>query len=77
MHVSVTRERLAEYAHESWAGWVRHQWSLSTLNEDGSRTLPKDSVDRWTRQSTTPYPYLSESEKESDRKEADIIINVI
>ena len=68
-----TRERLAAYAHEAWAGWIRYQWSLSVLNEDGTRTIPKNSVDRWTRQSSTPYSQLPENEKRSDRKEADKI----
>ena len=68
-----TRERLAAYAHESWAGWIRYQWSLTTLNADGTRTIPKDSVDRWSRQSVTSYSQLPEGEKESDRQEADKI----
>ena len=59
-------ERLAEQAHDSWAGWTR--WMLekwSTTHASG-----ETFVDRWTRQCATRYADLSEAEKESDREEA-------
>lgn len=33
------------------------------INEDGSYTIPKEFVDRWTRQMNTKYIDLSEQEK--------------
>lgn len=56
-----TIERLAEIAHESWAGWMRWQWAPERTPED---------LERWRRQAATPYADLSEREKESDRVEA-------
>jgi len=65
-----TREKLAAYAHEAWAGWKRHEFGKGDFNADGTWTMPAWAVTRWTRQMNTPYDELSESEKESDRKEA-------
>ena len=72
----VTREGLAEYAHTAWAGWMRYQFSKAPLNEDGSWTMPAWAVERWQRQMSTPYAGLPESEKASDRKEADEILAI-
>ena len=40
------------------------------INQDGSLTIPKAFVDRWSRQINTNYIDLSSKEKDSDRKEA-------
>lgn len=63
-------EKFANQAHISWAGWTSYMFSKGVKNEDGSITIPKWGVDRWTRQINTDYKDLSEQEKESDRKEA-------
>ena len=63
-------DALADYAHEAWSGWMKYLFSKSTLNEDGSVTIPKELVDRWTRQMNTNYYRLSEQEQESDKVEA-------
>ncbi len=68
------RERLAEYAHTAWSGWMIYQFSKGTFNEDGTWTMPAWAVERWTRQMNAPYSALPESEKESDRAEADAIL---
>jgi hypothetical protein len=68
------REKLAEIQHKIWAHWMTHLFSVSTLNEDGSCTIPQGKVKRWKRQVQTPYSELSEAEKESDREQADKII---
>ena len=63
-------EALAAIQHEIWAHWMRYLFSVCTLNEDGSVTIPKESVERWQRQIDTKYENLSEKEKASDRRQA-------
>jgi len=53
-------EAVAEQAHVAWSGWTR--WMIDVWSPE--------AVARWERQIATPYADLSESEKESDRKEA-------
>ena len=62
-------EKGAEMEHDRWSGWQKHMFSKGTVDENGVFHLPKEFVDRWFRQIDTPYSELSESEKESDRKE--------
>jgi hypothetical protein len=72
--VSVPRsdviEELADYAHSAWSGWMDYLFGKSKFNADGSVTIPTELVERWERQVATPYAWLSEPEKESDRIEA-------
>jgi hypothetical protein len=65
------REQLAELCHEQWSGWIAYMFGKGTRNPDGTLTLPQWAFDRWSRQATTAYADLSESEKDSDRAEAD------
>ena len=81
------RERLADYAHEAWSGWMKHMFTIGTLLNDkwmspepgqqAKLLLPEWAVERWRRQMNTPYAELPESEKASDRKEADEILTII
>jgi len=71
------REKLSEYAHDAWSGWMKYLFSKSTQNEDGTVTIPKWAVERWTRQSETGYTDLPEDEKRSDREEADRMIDIM
>lgn len=72
------RELLADYAHASWAGWMRYLFDVSgDFNEDGSFTIEPQYVERWTRQMNTPYTDLPEEEKRSDREEADKIMALL
>lgn len=71
MIVDPRREALAAYAHQAWSGWMRYMFAQSRTNKDGTVTIPKELVDRWTRQMQTPYEDLPGEEKESDRHEAD------
>lgn len=71
------REALAAYAHEAWSGWMRYMFNKAEVNEDGTWTMPADLVTRWKRQMTTPYAELPESEKASDRAEADKIFGIM
>ena len=70
-------EILAEYEHDRWSRWQKHLFSKCIVNKDGSVTIPKQFVDRWTRQINTDYINLSEEEKDSDRKEAIRIVECI
>ena len=72
------REQLAAYSHDaSWGGWMRYMFNKGTHNADGTWTMPADLVERWARQMKTPYAELPESEKSSDRDEADKMLAII
>jgi len=80
------REALAAYAHEAWRGWMQYMSSKVVsshetvdMNKDGKvgGWLPIGFRDRWARQMSTPYDKLPESEKGSDRAEADKIIAIL
>lgn len=74
--VEALREGLADYAHAAWSGWMRYMFENSVHNEDGSVTIPRGLVERWTRQMNTDYPALPEPEKKSDRAEADRMLTI-
>lgn len=65
------REMLAELAHEQWSGWMKYM--IGRLEGPD----PKVWLDRWRRQMETSYANLSEEEKESDRREADRVLEII
>lgn len=67
----ILREKLAELCHEQWSGWMKYLFSKNPVESDGSWVMPAWAVERWQRQMDTPYSELSESEKQSDRNEAD------
>ncbi len=52
-------EKLAAIEHKRWARW--HKYCRTNWTPE--------NIARWDRQAETPYSDLSESEKESDRKE--------
>ena len=70
------REALAEYAHEAWSRWMTHLFSRVTLNDRNQAVLSADDVRKWQRQLNTAYADLTESEKASDRREADRMIEI-
>ena len=79
-----TREKLADYAHEAWSGWMRYMFSkcgwqhqASTAGPLESAVIPHELVERWQRQMSTSYAYLPEAEKKSDRDEADKMLAII
>lgn len=71
------KEKLSEYAHNQWSGWMNYLFSKCEINEKGEATIPKWAVDRWKNQIQTPYDKLSEEEKNSDRIEADGMIKIM
>lgn len=67
-------EDLASLEHKSWSDWATYM--LDTLSReaqeagvDVERLQGLQCFKRWHRQRQTPYKELSESEKESDRRE--------
>lgn len=73
-----TREALATYAHEAWSGWMTYLFSKCEYDlSDDLVIIPKWAVERWQRQAATPYRELPESEKESDRTEADKMLAIV
>lgn len=86
IEIKLDREKLAALAHEQWSGWMQYLFGqCSIMGTDGPNgktasrrmIIPEWAVERWTRQMSTPYEELSEEEKESDRKEADRVIQLI
>ena len=71
------KELLAAYTHDTWSGWMKYLFKKSVLSDEGAYIIPKNLVDRWTRQMKTMYEDLPEHEKESDRKEAETILSII
>ena len=69
-------EKMAKHEHDMWSGWMVYLFSKCTISDDGTVTIPKWAVERWTRQMNTEYANLPEEEKESDRKEAKSIIDI-
>jgi hypothetical protein len=57
-------EACASEEHKRWARWYFWQRDHST----------PENIERWNRQAVTPYADLSESEKESDRNEARLLL---
>lgn len=70
-------EALSALAHEQWAGWMLYLFKHGQLNDDGTFTIDADSARRWSRQVCTTYENLPENEKESDRKEARCVLEVL
>lgn len=71
------RETLADTQHEIWSHWMRYVFLICPRNEDGSVTIPANSVERWQQQMNTPYAELAEREQASDLEQADKVIAAI
>lgn len=74
------REKLAEYAHDAWSGWMKYLFghcSFRGFRSLGEAAIPHWAVKRWRRQMETPYADLPEDEKKSDRDEADKMLAII
>lgn len=71
------KEILADLMHKQWSRWMRYVFKKSKANEDGSVTLPAWAVERWLRQVQTSYADLSEQEKDSDRDEAELVLEIL
>lgn len=75
------REDLAALSHEIWAHWMKYmdKQVVEILDRDGEYwfAIPMDKHERWFRQMITPYAKLSWKEQESDRDQADKIIDLL
>ena len=71
------REALAAVQHGIWAHWMRYLFSRCEIDEQGNAVIPADLVQRWQRQAMTDYADLTESEKKSDRDQADKVLRVL
>lgn len=56
---------------------MKYLFARTTDNNDGTCTIPKWATERWKRQMNTLYKDLSKKEKESDREEADKMIDIM
>lgn len=70
-------EKLSDYEHDRWGRWQKYLFSKCIVNSDGTLTIPKEFVDRWTILMNTKYNDLTEEEKLSDKKEAARILDII
>lgn len=68
-------EEIADVQHEIWSHWMKYMFEVSKQNADGSVTIPAEKVERWRRQMATPYGALDDKERESDREQAEKVIN--
>ena len=64
-------EKLADIEHQRWSDWMKYQFSLCTVREDGTIVIPNVSANHWLRQMSIDYSDLSEEEKDSDREQVD------
>jgi len=65
--MSEVLEKLAKAEHDQWAHWTEYM-----LNN-----LTPQNISRWKKQVETQYANLTEIEKESDRKWARIVLDII
>lgn len=71
------REKLADYAHDAWSGWMKYMFDKAHVQADGSMLIPVGLASRWTRQMHRSYSELPPDEKASDVEEADRIIEIM
>lgn len=70
-------EILSDQEHKRWASWQKYVHEKCIKNEDGSLTIPKESVLWWEEEIKTSYNNLNEKQKESDRNEVRPVIDLI
>jgi hypothetical protein len=74
---TMRRERLAAYAHEAWAEWMRHLFDRGDTQGGGGLSIRPLDAERWQRQMETKFIDLPEAEKASDRAQADRILAIL
>lgn len=73
-----SRERLAAYAHDAWAGWMKDMFFKCDFDvvdggDNVEMRMPKGLYERWRRKMTTSYGRLSAYEKGCYRDAASIM----
>ena len=78
MNKQELREELAAKIHEQWTGWMEDLFSRCTphLFSKSGLHIPAKNVDHWQNLMITQYSELAEKSKDSDRKEADWMIEI-
>jgi hypothetical protein len=71
------RELLAAYAHSAWSGWMEYLFGKCKAADGGGQIIPAGYFTQLTRQMETTYADLPESEKASDRAEADKMLAIV
>jgi hypothetical protein len=72
------REALAANAHDAWSRWMIYLFcQCGEGRESGDVVLPASFASMWKRKAGTPYDELTESERESDRAEADRMLAIM
>jgi len=64
-------DKVAEFAHHSWAGWMKYLFSKSITLPFGFVLIPRWAVKRWKRQMTSRFDELPQNERVSDYEEAE------
>lgn len=80
MHGCDLRERIAEVQHGIWSHWMKYLFNQCTdvdTEDDRVVAIPPDLEKRWRRQMWTNYRDLPEHERESDRHQADKVLEVL
>jgi len=77
LRIHALLEDLAAVEHERWSHWQRYLHDQCSHAEDGSLIIPRELAERWTRQATTDYIDLSETEKSSDREQVREYLRVL
>jgi hypothetical protein len=70
-------ERLANYAHEAWAGWMDHLFIICPAINGNDVLISSQLVERWKRQIKTAYKDLPLNEQKSDIKEAHKMLAIV
>ena len=71
------RERLAVYAHNAWAEWMRYVLSKLVFDDEGDLTIRKKTLYKWASRAHTPYKNLPKKVKKAYREQADKIIEIM
>jgi hypothetical protein len=71
------RETLADQSHEIWSHWMQYLLSQCLPANGGCYEIPAHLVERWERQIQTEYKDLTEREKDSDREQADKLLQAM
>ncbi len=71
------REMVASLVHELWIQWMQYFQKQVRWIEGMGWAIPEDIIVRWQRQMRTKYDDLPEEDKESNRRQADKILDLM